>query len=301
SGFLICSRLVEERHVVGRVRLGAFYIRRAFRILPPMLAYLLVLLALHREVPVGRIEFLSALTFWRNYLPAWTMAYGQGWYTNHYWSLAVEEHYYMLWPCCLILLPYRKLPWIAGGVALVVAVARHVVLNRPWLWPAGQQEYFHTELRLDGLLLGAMLALLVDLPEWRTRLSVWTRPAVWWGVALMLVGSIVAAVGQDGRCLLLGCLVLGTVLHPATWVGRLLESNALRWIGRLSYSLYLWQQLFMKPVAMPAALPVPLQTLPINFCAALLCAWLSYRFLERPLIRLGHRLSQPVSEGRGDL
>jgi peptidoglycan/LPS O-acetylase OafA/YrhL len=93
--------------------------------------------------------------------------------------------------------------------------------------------------------------------------------------------------------------VAGTVLSPQTWVGRILELGWMRWIGRLSYSLYLWQQLFLVP---GATYPWSrLQTFPVNCLVLFLIAALSYRFIERPIIRLGHRLAPPSSPGRQDI
>jgi peptidoglycan/LPS O-acetylase OafA/YrhL len=99
--------------------------------------------------------------------------------------------------------------------------------------------------------------------------------------------------------MLLATLVAGTVLHPASALGRCLENRAVKWIGRLSYSLYLWQQLFLIPGA--KYLFSLLQRFPINLALLFLTAVLSYEFLERPMIRLGHRLAPPPTPGRTDL
>ncbi len=95
SGFLICSRLLEEQRAFGRISLQGFYIRRACRILPPAMFYLAVIgvLALCGIVVVTGAEWWSCVFFFRNYLPASWIGQGWGGYTVHYWSLAVEEHF----------------------------------------------------------------------------------------------------------------------------------------------------------------------------------------------------------------
>jgi peptidoglycan/LPS O-acetylase OafA/YrhL len=99
--------------------------------------------------------------------------------------------------------------------------------------------------------------------------------------------------------MLLAALVAGTVLHPAGIVGRLLENPAMKWVGRLSYSLYLWQELFLIPGASyPFSL---LQRFPLNLGMVFLLAALSYELVERPMIRLGHHLAPPPTPGRIDL
>jgi peptidoglycan/LPS O-acetylase OafA/YrhL len=91
---------------------------------------------------------------------------------------------------------------------------------------------------------------------------------------------------------LIPLLLLGTVLHSTRWPGRLLQTPPLRWLGRLSYSLYLWQQLFLvwSEDRVPAL--AWLQSAPLNMLAVFACAWLSLRYVETPLIALGHRLTR---------
>ena len=85
-------------------------------------------------------------------------------------------------------------------------------------------------------------------------------------------------------------LIAGTVLRPRSMLGRVLEHPVLRWIGRLSYSLYLWEFFFVYYPGVPTTLGV-WQTFPVNIIAAVACATASYYLVERPLIRVGHRLA----------
>ena len=85
-------------------------------------------------------------------------------------------------------------------------------------------------------------------------------------------------------------LIVGTVLRPRSVLGRVLENPVMRWIGRLSYSLYLWEFFFVYYPGVPTTLGV-WQKFPVNLIAAVACAAASYYLVERPLIRVGHRLA----------
>jgi peptidoglycan/LPS O-acetylase OafA/YrhL len=87
-------------------------------------------------------------------------------------------------------------------------------------------------------------------------------------------------------------ILVGTVLNPTMLFGRILETSPMRWVGRISYSLYIWQQLFMVDWKVPRPLPFGrIQEFPLNIVAVFVCATASYYLLERPLVALGHSLS----------
>jgi peptidoglycan/LPS O-acetylase OafA/YrhL len=306
SGFLICSRLLEEQAALGRISLRGFYIRRICRILPPAMFYLTVIgiLGVAGVIRVGVAEWLSAVFFFRNYLPESWISRGWGGYTIHYWSLAVEEHFYLLWPAALVLLGKLRARWFALALALAVAGWRIWEFHAHWLDRLIPGLLFgsRTDIRLDALLLGCLAALLLADKSVR---AVFVGRFRLWMWALCVAGYVALQLIQRVRSYsilesaLLPLVVVGTVYHPRTWVGRLLESAPLKWVGRLSYSLYLWQQLFLVPD--PSSKLFLFQRLPLSLVMVVLMAWMSYEFLERPFIRLGHRLAPPPTDGRDDL
>jgi peptidoglycan/LPS O-acetylase OafA/YrhL len=306
SGFLICSRLLEEEQLTGRISLWGFYIRRACRILPAAFAYLAVIgfLGMVGIVTVTPLEWGSCVLFFRNYLsPDWIGA-GWGGYTIHYWSLAVEEHFYLLWPALLAFSGRVRARYVAAGLAATVAVWRWWDFHHQWMERHVPGLLFgsRTDVRLDGLLLGCLAALILVEPRWRAWFEAHFTAGVWWacvaGYALFQV-LLRKHTYNIWESMLLAAAVAGTVLRPRDVVGRLLENRVLKWIGRLSYSLYLWQQLFLIAGArQPFSL---LQKFPINLGLLLLAAVLSYELLERPMIRLGHRFAPPPTPGRTDL
>ena len=162
SGFLICSRLLEEKRAFGQISLRGFYIRRACRILPPAMFYLLVIgaLSLCGLIIVSPGEWWSSALFFRNYLPGDWINRGWGGYTIHYWSLAVEEHFYFLWPAALVFLGKKRARWFALSLAFAVAAWRTWDFNRHWfdrLIP-GLLFGSRTDVRMDALLLGCVAA-----------------------------------------------------------------------------------------------------------------------------------------------
>lgn len=310
SGFLICSRLLEEQALIGRISLRGFYIRRACRILPAAMTYLLLigLLALLGLIAVDRRDWMASALFWRNYLPSYWIRRGWGGYTIHYWSLAVEEHFYLIWPALLVACRKRKALALALALALVLAASVAV-----WRWWDFHHQWFarllpgvlfagRTDVRLDGLLLGCVVALWLDHPTWRARAERHFTLVPW--LLCVVAYSLFTIVARQHQytvweSVLLPLMVAGTVLHPCTWISRFLEHSILRWIGRLSYSIYLWQQLFMVDSAL--AVFGVLRRFPLNLGMIFLCAFLSYELIERPFIRLGHRLAPPPTPGRMDL
>jgi peptidoglycan/LPS O-acetylase OafA/YrhL len=297
SGFLICSRLVAEYRRGGRISLPRFYLRRAFRILPPYLTFLAVLASLAAAglFSVRAGVWWRCLLFFRNYLPG---PEAGGDYTGHFWSLSVEEHFYLLWPGLLFLCGVRGarrlVPWLAVGIALWrVWEFRHGWLAH--LLP-GVSFFPRTDVRLDGLLWGCWAALLLEVPGWRQRLERWLSPGVWLGLVLAFVVCVLGhpPLAMMWQAMLIPLLLLGTVLRPAAAAGKFLEGRVMRWVGRASYSLYLWNSLFFAGMDKPRPLPLgPLQQLPLSIAGAFACAALSYYLVERPLIRLGHSLTAP--------
>ena len=297
SGLLICGRLLDEREKTGGISLGSFYIRRVFRILPPAFAYLATvgLLAVAGVIVVSPREWLSSVFFSRNYI---VMPPDTGWYTGHFWSLAVEEHFYLIWPAALIALgssrARRYLPGIAIAVALWRVVDFHWFHQQIWPGVLSDSIYERTDTRFDGLLWGCWIALIASVPAYRAILARRLTAIVLAGLVIALIACIALnpPLQMAWESFLVPLVLAGTVLNPTMRFSRILEAPPIRWIGRISYSLYLWQQLFLVSSKMPRPLPFgSVQEWPLNIVAVFVCASASYYLLERPLVALGHSLS----------
>lgn len=133
SGLLITTRLIEEQAMRGGTSLKVFFIRRAFRILPPLLAMLGIvgLAGVAGLIPMPLPLWLFALALLRNYTPPGEVAgHYPGWYTAHVWSLSVEEHFYLLWPAALLILGTRRAAKVA--VCCVVLIAAWRIASIHW-------------------------------------------------------------------------------------------------------------------------------------------------------------------------
>jgi peptidoglycan/LPS O-acetylase OafA/YrhL len=302
SGILICSRLLTEEDSQGFISRRSFYIRRAFRILPPAALFLATLLVLKATVhlPVQLPEVLASFFFLRNY--TFTFSHFQTiypFYTSHFWSLAVEEHFYFLLPSLLVFTPKK---WRAPLLLILAsAISLHRIAPNSWL-------SFHSDMRLDALLVPAAFAVLLrspllTQPNHRRRLI--QALGFWPLIAIALLMPVTYNLIPRTTGLLIAWLmpliILGTMLRPQSGFSRLLENPLLRYIGRISYSLYLWQQLFLISHfgARTARLGV-LQSSPLNWLLTFACAMLSYYLIERPLIRLGHHLAPNVAANQVD-
>ncbi len=299
SGVLICWRLIEEEETFGRISLRGFYVRRAFRILPPAMLFLGVLgvLALCGLITVGLREWLSAVFFVRNYSFLVGTTRGMPYFTSHVWSLSVEEHFYLILPSLLVIAGKGwRVPVLAVLSAIVIGHRFLVLQTRPW-----EHVLFHTDIRLDALLIPAMFAVvLLQSPRLRANFTKWSR--FWPLVMMALIGMMTVEITpfwlSTSCSALMPIVVLGSVLNPSGAIARCLEFAPLRYVGRISYSLYLWQQMFfvghfygLYPLGW-------LQSTPLRFCALALVAMASYHILERPMMGLGRRLAPPATEGR---
>ncbi len=296
SGFLISSLLLQEFQRTGHINLRAFYLRRFFRIVP---AYYLALatisiLGILKLVPMNSGDLLSCLFFYRNYRPL-GMDLSGGFYTAHFWSLAIEEHFYILWPTLLLLVRPKRIGTVSVLFAIAVFGWRQIEAHYHFGAALLPQLYLttRTDTRIDSLLWACVAA--IYFPAIKGLFESVPVSELWlpFAAVIVAVGAFHVPGTEVILAVILPLLVLSTVVKPDSIFSRLLDSAPLRWIGALSYSLYLWQELFLPEVSSIRAQGVlgNLQHAPWNLIAILTCACLSHYLLENPMNRLGHRLS----------
>jgi peptidoglycan/LPS O-acetylase OafA/YrhL len=290
SGFLITSRLLDEYCSTGGISLRNFYVRRVFRILPPALLYLAVLwiLTLTGWVICTDASIRSALFLYTNYVDVGSL----GWRAGHFWSLSVEEHFYLVWPSLLIcfgvLTGWRTAIVLIAGIFLWrIGDNRLHILATIFNAPDLQGYVYRTDLIADTLFWGCALAFARQV---RCGMALSTAAA---GATMTLMVLSVLEIHVPGMPrninysipimhALPAILLAAIVACPAAPIGRLLEIAPIRFIGNLSYSLYIWQQLFLGG-------PGPRLPALLGIAAAFGCAYLSYRFVEQPCIRFGRK------------
>ncbi|HEY6491007.1 MAG TPA: acyltransferase [Terracidiphilus sp.] len=263
SGFLITSRLF------GDGDLKRFYVRRFFRLMPVAWVYLSCVgvlgLILGANI-IGRIDVVPCLLFFRNYYPSheapqWAL-------TSHFWSLSVEEQFYLAWPAILMLAGRRAPRLLILGLLSCCALSFTSVGQYSWPYA--------------GLLIGCLLAFAAKHAPFR----LWAQKR--WIAPVCLLGLVwhIATHKQViplSELALIGMLLASTTSSPASLFGRALEGQFLRSVGIYSYSLYIWQELFLL-----------LHTGVIGLLLLPLAAVASYHLIEQPCIKFWRR-----QEGRG--
>jgi peptidoglycan/LPS O-acetylase OafA/YrhL len=271
SGYLITRNLLADERKYGVILLPRFYLRRILRIWPAFYTFLAVSTALSLAgalppLPPGTLLF-SALHL-RNFQ-------GGGWQTGHLWSLALEEQFYFVWPLLLVLFPPRF------RLRLVLLTIGLFVSGRLLFLPTGIVEgiYSRPELRLDTFMIGGLIALA---SRHRVRCGVAAFAIVSLPIWMILAPGFARLLDTTVAAALIALALKWLVDNPQALPARLLCWRPLTAVGTISYSLYLWQQIFFGPRA------AVLQDRPIALVLLPAAVYASHRFIELPGIRRGH-------------
>jgi len=300
SGYPITLLLLKELDRTGTISLKRFYFRRSLRIFPAFYVFLGVMAILWAigAIPEQWPSFIAAATYTRAYYKD-----AQGYFIAHTWSLSIEEQFYLAWP--LLLSRLRRIRAVHLAVASIVTMplARFAMY---WVTPTlrGHEGYM-IQGWIDTIMIGCLLALFKGNPAWerwhRRFLNAWSAaalaalafvltPYIYTHLEGRLAGAYGLVVFYSVQPLCIGGVLVYVVEHAGSLAGRILNTAVLRHIGVVSYSLYLWQQLFTAP---------ELHLFPWGLVYLFVVAECSYWFIEKPALRLRNALENRFQEFRG--
>jgi peptidoglycan/LPS O-acetylase OafA/YrhL len=248
SGFLITGILADNRSAPGFF--ATFYARRALRILPIYVAALLVVFHLVPLV-LGPVDADSRteLAFWLFVANFRELSYGLAKLVGHFWSLAIEEQFYLVWPLIVVACTRRTSRRVAAATIVAAPILRFAALR---LGVSGSAVYHFTPYRLDGLAMGAWIALTLRTSGGETVVRRLVTPAAVVGSAMfaLLTGplrlpepwgdQLRLALGFTALALLFGAAVAHVAIATSdSRVVRVLRSRALVTLGSYSYAIYL--------------------------------------------------------------
>ena len=317
SGLLITRLLLQELDTTDHIAFASFMDRRFRRLYPALTAMVIavvgLLVALDRvgagaDQLTGREMAQAAgatLLYLSNLVQAWGWPFPAE--LSHTWSLAIEAQFYVVWPLVLLAFRALRLPRRAQVGVLVTAMVA-VSVHRSLLWTDQAHYlplYLRTDTRIDVVLAGCVLGLLVHWGWWRS--ARWLRLPALAGAALLLGAGLLSETGDvrmyrdfglSAVALAAVAVVASALLDPDGPVGRLAGWRPLALLGDRSYSLYLWHV----PVFLTVARRIGDQPVVLRVAAGLLVTAVltegSYRLVESRFRRGGHRPVRPTLTDR---
>ncbi|MFI8538126.1 acyltransferase family protein [Staphylococcus pasteuri] len=310
SGYLITSLLLKEYEENGIINLKNFWLRRLKRLVPAVLALLLVvgiatLLFKSEEIVRVKHDIIAAIFYVSNW---WYIAKDVNYFEQfsfmplkHLWSLAIEEQFYLVFPIVLITLlltlkKYRNVTlifWIISLLSLMLMI----IISEPHL--NHSRVYFGTDTRLQTLLLGVILAFLWPPFKLKAQPPKALQRAIdivgILGLAFLILLFVTVQDESDwiynGGFYIISAMtlfIIASVVHPATFVSKLLGNTLFVYIGKRSYSLYLWHFPIISFIhSYYIDGQIPLYVYIIDIVLTFVCAELSYRYVETPFRKQG--------------
>jgi len=272
SGFLITTLLLNERAEFGGISLRLFYIRRTLRILPAFYLFVgtVAILSALGVIAVPGSNWIYVLTYTMNFDPH------PPWVLGHLWSLSVEEQFYLLWPLAMKFLQPRLWAIVAILSVFCGSAVRALGLIDPAL-------HYAFPFVCGPLAMGCLLAIYAPrvgafIAASRFLSSdivfIFAVPLIWWldAMDIRLITNILVTL-----------CVARLVFVPTGFVARVLNSAPLVRLGKVSYSLYLFQQLFFDSISGKPSIPLPF---PFNLVGAFAAALACYYAVEMPFLAL---------------
>lgn len=283
SGFLITSLLLKEKVNTGDISLKKFYLRRVLRIFPVAYLFILIiyLLDLAFQLNITRPDFFSALFYYKNFSEG-------SWYLGHYWSLAVEEQFYLIFPFLLAYLPLKR--YIQCCICILL------------LSPALLYIDYHTSsyanifckfiYQYDTLIIGSLTSVLIFKGLINIDLL---KPSIWCNYFFLILGIIITyhfnlplKLNLYINSIFIAILLVKSIHKNDGWFFKFLNNRVVVYLGLLSYSMYIWQQLFTAGQPWSKSFTFG-NSVFLNLMALIFISFVSYNFYEKPFLALKER------------
>ena len=311
SGYLITGLLLKEYDDSGTISLANFWLRRVRRIIPAVVfavlgTALLCTIFNHALLTKMRPDVLPTLFFFNNW---WQIFHNVSYFEalgspsplTHYWSLSIEEQFYLIWPVALLICMkagVKRTTMQKGIIVLIVLSALEMILLfDPHADPS--RVYYGTDTRAFSLLIGALLAFIWPHQKLTVRAGNRMTPTgrLVFNIVgvLAVVGLLVMVVVTNGfepfiyrggllLCSLLTAIAIAVLVHPISWISKVFELPPFVWIGKWSYSMYLWHFpiiLLLTPANMQGGTPWWLCLIELALVIGI--SAFSYFFVENPI------------------
>lgn len=291
SGFLITTLLIAEELKTASINIRAFFIRRILRIFPAYYFMLLIyfIFQLLGYISISNVSWITAITYTK-YFPL-----DSDWFTAHGWSLSIEEHFYLIWPFVFAAGKYKR-NTIAIFILFLVPAIKVYFFYNPNKWIVDQSIF----MRIDSIAIGCVFAIFKE-EIIRLISKFWTPVFILSIIGLFLLSlptdvfkrvhlnNLLDFFGNTHGPLanvLIALIMMYSVFGPKNLWFKFLNNPFFEYLGILSYSLYLWQQLFLHKTDQV------FNQMPLNFLLIFMMANFSYYIVEKPFLKLKSKISQ---------
>ncbi|TDG35309.1 acyltransferase [Pedobacter changchengzhani] len=290
SGFLITSLLIKEKIKYGSINVKNFFIKRGLRILPVLYLYLLIVFILNNKFDFGlnSIGFLGPALYVTNF-----GFFPSSWVLVHTWTLSVEEQFYMLWPFIFRLNKYAI--YICIIIICLSPILKPLTYKFPSLNYLLLQPFFNSA---TSIFTGSLSAFLIFNKHIFKRLIITKVMAIIafiflcvyaYSLSLGIFGKFNLTLGELVANFSIMYLIIATIVKHDHFLFKVLNTQLFIKLGTISYSLYIWQQLFLFPLGIYPNWSVYVW-FPINIIFAVLAALVSYYFFEKYFLNLKNKL-----------
>lgn len=297
SGFLITYLLLLEKAKNGSINFANFYIRRFLRISPVFYSYLFVLVVFRYFglVNPSSSNLLVSLLYVENFHLVQPM-----WLTTHSWSLAVEEQFYFIWPAILKFGRIQKFGWKQLILVFVVGIImrsmhyKYTELSRFFLAPF----LMHADILFLGCYVGYQYFHHREKVElfFRSFNKIWLVVGIFilWFFTRMEFHPIYDIIFIPISAIFVGCIcsfyLLYFIINTEGTFGKMLNSGLLTFIGKISYSLYVWQQLFLGSAPLLSNRIRWIAFFPQNIFLTFIAAITSFYVIEKPFLKIKEKI-----------